>query len=252
MIDVNCYILPNFGEGAKHMEESVAIAKEAENQGVKSIIASPKQMIEEHHFFIPEVIEGVRELNNRLEKEHVKVNILTGQTVPIHGDIIEMIDADELLFLNNTKYMLMDLPENHLPQYTSKVIYDLQLRGYQPIIAHPEKYGWVEEEPNAIYELVKAGALIQVCSSSVIGAHGKRIEKLSKKLIEHNLVHLVASEAKDRKHYHYKKALDSIRKEFGHNQEYYFIENGFAVANDEPVIGNEPLRIKVKKIFGLF
>ncbi|WP_186576564.1 tyrosine-protein phosphatase [Aquibacillus kalidii] len=253
MIDINCHILPGLDDGAKHMEESIAMAKEALNQGIDKIIATPTHMDGKYHNFKKEIMIGINELNRRLNEEGIDLEVLPGQKIRINGDLLGSMDKDHLLDLNNgSRYILIDLPYNHVPQYTGQVIFDLQLQGYKPILVHPEKHQQFMEEPNALYELVKNGALVQIASDSVVGKSGKKVQKLTHTLIEANLTHFIGSEAKDHSQFTYKKAISELRKRYGNSIAYYYIENAVLLTQGQTVLGDPPTKVsKRKKIMGI-
>ncbi|WP_226036166.1 tyrosine-protein phosphatase [Aquibacillus saliphilus] len=252
MIDIHSHILPAVDDGAKHMEESLAMAKEAVNQGIDTIIAAPHHMDGRFHNFKMEIMENVKELNERLVKENISVTVLAGQATRINGELINSIEQGNLLPLDETSgYLLLELPTNHVPRYASQLIFDLQIEGYRPIIVHPERNRTLIESPNHLYNLVKNGALTQITAGSLVGQFGKKVQKFSQQLIEADLVHFIATGAKDKGMICLKQAYREINKTYGKSTFNYFIQNADALKEGESVIGHEPHRIKKKKLFGI-
>ncbi|MDL4838948.1 tyrosine protein phosphatase [Aquibacillus sp. LR5S19] len=252
MIDVHCNILPGADDGSRHMEESVAMAKEAINQGIDTVIATPHHMDGKYHNFKHEILKYVKDLNDRLQSEGIPLTVLPGQNIRIYGELLDSFKQDHLLELNeNSGYLMIELPINHIPQYTNQLIFDLQIQGYRPIIVHPELHEQFIDDPNPLYELVKNGALVQIGAGSIIGKNGKKVQKFVHQLINANLAHFLGSEAHDHNNYSFQQAVREVRKKYGNGTVYLFTENALLLIKGETVIADQPTRIKKKKILGL-
>ncbi|MGD6831753.1 tyrosine-protein phosphatase [Sutcliffiella halmapala] len=254
MIDIHCHILPSVDDGAKHMTESIEMARAAVQQGITTIVATPHHNDGKYMNKKEEILEKVEELNSRLKKEAIDLTILPGQECRISGEIIEHYENGEVLTLNNTsKYIFIELPSSQVPLYTEKLVYDLQMKGLIPIIVHPERNAELIETPDKLYQLVKKGACTQVTAASVAGKFGKKIKKFSLDLIEANLVHFIASDAHNIKNRTFvmKEAYDVIGKEFGHDVMYMLMENAELLIEGQTIMKEIPERIKKKKLFGL-
>ncbi|MFE7060662.1 tyrosine-protein phosphatase [Sutcliffiella sp. NPDC057660] len=254
MIDIHCHILPSVDDGAKHMTESIEMARAAVQQGITTIVATPHHNDGKYMNKKEEILEKVEELNSRLKKEEIDLTILPGQECRISGEIIEHYENGEVLTLNNTsKYIFIELPSSQVPLYTEKLVYDLQMKGLIPIIVHPERNAELIESPDKLYQLVKKGACTQVTAASVAGKFGKKIKKFSLDLIEANLVHFIASDAHNIKNrtFMMKEAYDVIRKEFGQDVMYMLMENAELLIEGQTIMKEIPERIKKKKLFGL-
>ncbi|CQR46219.1 Tyrosine-protein phosphatase YwqE [Paraliobacillus sp. PM-2] len=253
MIDIHSHILPNVDHGAKHMQESVKIAQQAAQQGVDTIIATPNHLNGKHHNPKQQIMDQVEKLNNTLIEYNIPVTVLPGQRIRLHGDLIEGLEKDQFLTLRDTsEYLLIDLPSNHLPNYTMQLIYDLQLKGYKPIFSEPTKNVVLQEQLDVLYDLVKKGALIEISAPAVTGQVGKKVQRLTKKMMEHNLVHFIGSGVTNQKEYLLKDAIATIQRSVGREKATQYVENATALIQGKAVIGDEPIRPKKKKILGLF
>ncbi|WP_078378863.1 tyrosine-protein phosphatase [Sutcliffiella halmapala] len=255
MIDIHCHILPNLDDGAKHLTESIEMAHQAVSEGITSIIATPHHQNGKYNNTKEEILQYVEQLNGILQKEMIDLTILPGQETRIYGEILEDYERGEILTLNNSdKYLFIEFPSNHVPRYTQKLLYDIQLQGITPIIVHPERNSEIIENPGILYELVKKGACTQVTATSLVGGFGKNIKKFSFELIEANLTHFIASDAhglKTRK-FNMREAFALVEKQFGFNKQYMFMENAQYLVNGEGLMIEPPERIKKKKFLGLF
>lgn len=254
MIDIHCHILPGIDDGAANLEDSLKMAKQAVSDGITKIIATPHHKNGKYENVKHDILSQVAELNRVFASENIQLTILPGQEVRIFGELLQQYKEDQILTLNNTgKYIFIEFPSNHVPRYTEKILYDIQLNGIKPVIVHPERNQEIIENPNLLYQFVKKGAFTQVTASSITGRFGKKIKKFSLDLIEANLTHFVASDAHNTTGRGFKmsEAYHVIEKEFGIDYVYLFRENAEDLVTGKAIFKEEPLRVK-KKIFGLF
>lgn len=108
--------------------------------------------------------------------------------------LVHAVENDMIPLAIRNKYVLINLPNNEIPDSIFKVFYEMQLRGYVPIVAQVERNILFRRNPNILYSIVMRGGLVQINASSLAGANGREIQKLSLKLCKHNLVHLVSSD----------------------------------------------------------
>jgi protein-tyrosine phosphatase len=254
MIDLHCHILPNVDDGPKDLAESVEMAKQAVQQGIKTIIATPHHRNEKYENHGQTIFRQVEEFNRVLKNENLDLTVLPGQETRIFGEMVEGLETSEILPLNQGKYVFVELPSGHVPRYTGQLLFDIQLKGFVPVIVHPERNQEIVENPEVLYQLVKKGALTQVTASSVSGHFGKSIKKFSLQLIEANLTHFVASDAHNTSNRGFKmvEAYDAIAKNFGIEAVYMFRENAELVVLGKSVYREAPERMKRKRILGLF
>lgn len=254
MIDIHCHILPSVDDGAKDISESVAMAREALKEGIDTIIATPHHKNGRYENKKETIIEEVTKLNEVLQEERIPLNILPGQETRIFGELLEDEELIHILPLNQTQYVFVELPSGHVPRYTDRLLFDIQLKGFTPIIVHPERNTEIITNPDILYNLVKKGALTQVTASSVAGYFGKKIQKFSTQLIEANLTHFLASDAHNVNNRTFKlmNALDIVESKFGNDMVYYYTENAELLIEGKNVMREIPERVKVKKFLGIF
>ncbi|MCT2534626.1 tyrosine protein phosphatase [Aquibacillus koreensis] len=255
MIDIHCHIVANIDDGAKNMDESVEMAREAVSQGIDSLIATPHHLNGRYENYKIDIVEHVRLLNDRLVEESIPLKVLPGQETRINGEMINDLEQGHLLPLNETSgYLFVELPSNHVPRYTKQLLFDLQVHGVKPIIVHPERNKELMENPDLLYEFVRDGTLTQVTAASVVGKFGKKIKQFSGQLIESNLTHFIASDAHNTttRGFCMDEAMQFIRDEYGNDMLYYYMENTQLLINGEMIVGDVPEPVKKKKFLGIF
>ena len=195
MIDIHSHILPGVDDGAKTLEEAISMIKVAQENGIKSIFATPHYIEHEGYKDANENIEIFNLLNTTLKKEKINVDIYSGQEIFITPELINLVEEKKVSTLNNSRYVLIELPMYDIPRFDENLIYSLRLKGYVPIIAHPERNRKIVDDPNILYNFIKLGALAQLNLSSLGGYYGEAIKNTAKILVEHNMIHFVGSDA---------------------------------------------------------
>lgn len=254
MIDIHSHILPGVDDGAQTMDDAIAMARVAVKEGIKTIIATPHHKNGSYDNPKSSIIALAARLNDVIKQHDLPLTVLPGQEVRIHGDLLKSLETNELMTLADTSYLLIEFPPDHVPRYAEQLLFELQLKGMIPIIAHPERNMEIVEHPDRLYQLVKRGVLTQLTASSISGHFGKNIKKFSLQLIEANLAHFIASDAHNTttRPFRMREAYNVIDKEFGIDAVYYFQENAELLIRGQAVYREEPKRIKKKKFLGLF
>jgi len=252
MIDIHSHILPNVDDGAENIEESIAMARIYLDNGINKVIATP-HYIEGYENSIKENnVIALEKLKEALDKEGLDLKVYLGNEIYISMDIPSLIKEGKVATLNDSRYVLIEFPMIDMPMYTESVIYELLLKGYIPIIAHPERYSSIIEDPNILYELISKGALAQLNLPSLEGKYGEEIKNTAEILLKYNMIHLVGTDAhsKGRRAPYVKKSLDLLIELVG---ETVFIEitylNPLKVISNEIISPNTPIKYKKPKGF---
>lgn len=192
MIDMHSHILPGIDDGAKNIEESINMLKEAKQAGFTDII-STSHFIEENYNTSKEVREII--INKIKQEIHdIDINIYNGCEAYVSENMQELIKSDILPTINNSRYLLFELPMNNEIIILDKIIYNLKQIGIVPIIAHPERYSYVQDNPNMLIDLIENGVLFQVNYASVIGKYGSKAKKTAEKLLKNNMAHFLGTD----------------------------------------------------------
>ncbi|KOR79805.1 tyrosine protein phosphatase [Bacillus sp. FJAT-21352] len=254
MIDMHCHILPGVDDGSADMKESLGMARKAVEAGITHIFATPHHLNEKYVNVKSNIIDRTVRLNESLQHENISLTIHHGQEVRIHRDIFTSLEKEEILTLDdNNSFLLLELPSGRVPTYTQEVIYELLLKGITPIIVHPERNKQLIENRKLLFELVQEGALTQITSGSIIGNFGKNIQSFSKKIIEHNLAHFIATDAHNigSRGFTLQQAYKTITKGYGIEHTFYFKENAEQLLKNQSPTVEKPVPFK-KKILGIF
>lgn len=255
IIDIHCHILPGIDDGAADFTESLEMAKAAAKEGIKKIIATPHHRNGSYDNYKDEIIHRTKELNDYLQSEQVKVEILPGQETRIYGEMVEDYEKGEILTLAEVStYVFVEFPSGNVPRYTEQLLFDLQMKGVTPVIVHPERNAELIQQPDKLYQFVKNGAATQVTAASVVGYFGKKIQKFTEDLIQANLTHFIASDAHNTttRAFKMEEALEVINAKFGSDILFMLMDNSELIVDGKDIFREIPERVRKKRIFGLF
>lgn len=196
MIDMHSHIVYGIDDGAKSEEMSLKMLTLSKENGVDEIVATPHFMKGRFNYEYQEVIKLVEKLQRLAEENGIDIKIYCGQEVYYSKNLIEYYNEGVIGTINNSKYMLIELPmiEFNIEEVIDS-IYELQIRGITPIIAHPERYKLFIKKPSMINKFISEGYLFQLNSGSVVGDFGKDVKKTAKVFLDHNIYSVVGSDA---------------------------------------------------------
>lgn len=253
MYDIHCHVLPCVDDGPKDISDSIEMCRAAANDGVKMIVATPHYIEGELQTEPSKVLTQVFLLNQELKSEDISLTVVPGMEVYITPNLLKLYNDKKIITLNCKNYILIELPlYNSLPAYLDDVLFNLEIEGVRPVIAHPERCKIINEHPNLIYELIKKDCIIQVNSGSLDGLFGKNAQDTVYKLLEHNMVHAVSSDSHSSqgRTSSLRKSFDVISKKLGKElAEELFISNQYKIIHGESINICEPVRIKKKKFW---
>lgn len=193
-IDLHNHILPGIDDGPRTMNEAVLMARAMVAAGYRMVVATP-------HTFegrpTPILInEYLVELQEELNRQSVSLKLLPGSESHIEPDLAVRLETGAIQTLNNTRYLYIELPFSQpLPPYTEELLFELSIKGYRPIIPHPERAEALLKDKNLIHRLHQAGVLFQLTWGALTGWLGDQALKTARYLISANLAHLFATDA---------------------------------------------------------
>lgn len=196
MIDLHVHILPGLDDGAKNVEEALAMAQRACDDGISAVVATPHVITGLYSNTREVILSAVEHLRGLLQDNEIPLKIFPGAEYHLEPELPERLARGELLTINDTgRYLLVELPAALIPGHTGRVIYELLLQGVVPVIVHPERNAGFVREPSLLYDLISKGALAQVTADSLTGRFGSKAAVTARVLVEHGCAHFIASDA---------------------------------------------------------
>jgi protein-tyrosine phosphatase len=199
-VDIHNHILPGIDDGAKSTKDSVNLINKMKELGVKQFIATPHIM----QAFYPNTDETIGDAYHYL-LEALDSHTLSGITINPAAEYMmdenfETLIEDKNLFTLKGNYVLVEMSYFQPPINLEEIIFKIKMRGYLPVLAHPERYSFYHGNKGYYNKLKKQGCLFQLNLLSLCDHYGKNVEKTASHLIEQNLFDFVGTDAHNEKH----------------------------------------------------
>lgn len=195
MLDLHTHILPRADDGAKDIDEAIEMARQCVENGIDTIVATPHYIEKDNSSSLVDNMFALDSFKKELEEEKIDLNVYLGNEIYVAPDIVDKLKGKRISTLNNSRYVLMEMPMFDIPIYMENVIYELLIKGYVPIIAHPERNAKIIESPNILYEFISKGALAQLNLPSLEGRYGEKVKRTAEIFITHRMIHFVGTDA---------------------------------------------------------
>jgi len=194
-VDIHCHLLPGIDDGARDLNESLAMARLAVADGISTVICTPHQGGNYCCNRGAVIRRAVAQLQTALEEAEIPLEVLPGADVRIDSDLVSQLMSGEIVSLgDHRRYVLLELPhELYLPLESLHA--NLKAVGVTGILSHPERNQGIMDRPDLVRPLVESGVLMQITAGSLVGTFGARIQKLSVDLLRKGLVHFISTDA---------------------------------------------------------
>lgn len=193
MIDLHCHILPAMDDGPSDIATSVGMARMAVDDGITLIAATPHYRYGQSPT-IGEIQAVVRVLAERIDQEGIPVKLLSGADIRLTYELFEALECRAIPTIGNTRYFLIELPDL-IPPHLDDFILEAMLKGYVPVVTHPERNYTLLSSAEKMGEMRKTGALFQLTAMSITGEFGPHTRRCCQTLLKKGYVDFVASDA---------------------------------------------------------
>ena len=199
MIDIHTHILPGVDDGAGTIRDALQLIRQAAEGGTREIILTP-HCAPSYGFFNyndERLEEKFERLCEAVYRERIPVLLHPGMEV-LYEDREEFLEhAKDYASLCASRYLLVEYYFDASPDIFLEGIRTVRECGYIPVVAHPERYGYVKTDPAIVKEGRGLGARFQVNKGSLSGAHGAQAQKCANSLLDMDVVDFIASDAHD-------------------------------------------------------
>lgn len=238
---MHCHIVPYTDDGAQDLESSIAMGKAAQEAGYNAVIATSHYIIHDIENDYTEFRKNIEKLNEVYKENGIDIKVYNGNEIFFTNDIVSLLKDKKVSSLGDTKYVLFEFPlfNQIVPMNAYDEINELQNAGYIPILAHPERYMFVQKDVNALIPLIEAGVLLQSNIGSAYGKYGKKVQKTLKTMLKRGMVHFLATDSHNTHTYEKMElAMKKIRKWNKSDERLEII-----LSNPERIINNEKIDI---------
>ena len=213
-VDMHSHLLPGIDDGAKDLDTSIALIQKMSSYGIKNFITTP-HVLGDMYPNTPEIIKSkLNEVREALQKRNITdITIDAAAEYMLDEQFSLLLEKNDILTLKDN-YILVEMSYFNPPLNIFNILFEIQLKGYKPILAHPERYNFYHNDFEKFYKLKNAGCLFQLNLLSVSEYYGKNIQKISKKLLNLGMYDFVGTDLHNTKHLkHLESLLTDTNKE---------------------------------------
>ena len=222
-IDIHSHVLPGIDDGAQNTEDSIYLISEMQKMGFLHVIATP------HIFsgFWDNTKIGIENVLEQtlptLSKNNITIPVRAASEYLMDDHFVSLFQKKEILTLKDN-YVLVEMSYLNPPIHLYNIIFDLQVAGYIPVLAHPERYNFYHKNFDEYKKLKNAGCLFQLNLLSIVGYYGKDVTESAQKLLQNGFIDFVGSDVHHKKHIEWfdKKVLikdvQPLKNAFSNNQ----------------------------------
>jgi protein-tyrosine phosphatase len=196
VIDLHCHVLPDIDDGPANLEESLQMARAAIDDGIRTIVATPH--VNHRYGSELETIDmRVEELRAALAREELPISLLAGAEIALSR--LPGLDDVQIraLSLGDSSCALVESPYTPVGSLIEESLFDLRIRGFRPLLAHPERCPEFQRDVPRLERLVDSGVACSLSAGSIAGQFGETVRRFAFRLLERELVHNVSSDAHD-------------------------------------------------------
>ncbi|MEE0060820.1 MAG: CpsB/CapC family capsule biosynthesis tyrosine phosphatase [Acutalibacteraceae bacterium] len=244
MTDLHTHILYNVDDGSTSFEMSLKMLELAKQAGTENIVLTPHCIPDMYpnymnDFVVQDVMVGrFEKLRKACIDRKIGVNIYLGMEVYADNNIVNLIRQGAVITINQSRYMLIEFPFETDPMWVGYILSKVQSTGIVPVLAHPERYTYVQQYPYMVHDWVNSGCLIQINRGSIVGRFGEAPKAVAHLLMHDDVVCAVASDAHkpDKRTPFLNDAYSVVEKYFGQRYaQKIFSENPKLIINDRTV-----------------
>ncbi len=217
--DMHSHLIPGIDDGAQDLEQSVELVLALRELGFSKLITTP-HIMSDHYKNTPEIILlGLEELRAELVQRNIDIPIEAAAEYYFDEEFLPKLEKEELLNFGS-KYLLFELSYINYPENFPEAVFKLMVKGYKPVLAHPERYPFWFKDLEGLKKLRMSGLLLQINLNSLAGYYGPEPKIMAEKLIAERMVDFIGTDCHNMRH------VDALKRALFHKSLAKLAEEG--------------------------
>ena len=187
-VDMHSHLIPGIDDGSKSLEESVSMIQRLKGYGLKKIITTPHIMSEYYRNSPETILPGLVTLRDALKEADLQIHVDAAAEYFIDEMLMEKLNNGERLLTLKDNFVLVETGFMSKPLILKEIFFDMEMQGYKPILAHPERYQYLIQDKDFLYELIDRDVFFQINLLSLTGFYSKPIKNFAELLIDEGKV----------------------------------------------------------------
>ena len=191
--DIHSHLIPGIDDGAPDMEASINMIRRFKELGYSKIVTTPHVMCDYYKNTPEKILKGLDDVRNELVRADIEIEVFAAAEYNLDDGIAELIEKKQILTFGKN-YVLFELPFMSEPPNFQEIVFNFQMAGYKPILAHPERYSFWYDDFEKYEELKSRGIILQMNLLSLTGHYSPQTKKIAEKMVEANLIDAVGTD----------------------------------------------------------
>jgi protein-tyrosine phosphatase len=200
IIDIHSHLLPGLDDGVQSFEEAEEIITRFQKLGYRKLITTPHVMSDFFRNTTEGILSKLGELNQWLISKNIDVEVQAAAEYYLDEELFRKIETDVPLLTFGKNYLLFETNFMTEPLNLKEFIFLATTKGYKPVLAHPERYLYLQSNFSKAEDLLNRGILFQLNISSISGYYSKAAQSIAHKLIDNGWIHLIGSDCHNLQH----------------------------------------------------
>lgn len=209
LVDIHSHLLPGLDDGVKSIEETLYILKTLQGLGYRKVITTPHVMSDHYPNTAEEIIIKLAEVKKALEKSDLKIELEAAAEYYLDEHLIASLSDNKKLLTFHGNYLLFETSFLNKPAFLEEAVFNMNTSGYQPVLAHPERYVYLQSNKQLLQQLKNMNVLFQVNLLSLFGYYSTEIRKHAISLLKTGFVDFIGTDC------HNALQADEIAKNIG-------------------------------------
>lgn len=192
-VDIHSHLIPGIDDGARTMDESIAMLAKFESLGYKKVITTPHIMSEVYPNNSERIREGLDKVRENASQVGLSIEIDAAAEY-YFDETLEFRVKEKNFMTFGDGFVLIEFAFHHAPMFEDKLFFDMQMAGYKPVLAHFERYLYYLGSTERALELREKGVKIQMNLNSLTGHYGNEVRKQAERLIDAELIDFVGTD----------------------------------------------------------
>lgn len=212
-VDIHSHLLPGIDDGAKDIQQSIDLIQKMASYGIKNFITTPHVLGDVYPNSSETIKIKLQEVKEALHHNNISdINIEAAAEYMMDEQFSALLEKGDILTLKDT-YILVEMSYFSPPINLFEILFQIQLKGYKPVLAHPERYNSYHNNFEMYYKLKKAGCLFQLNLLSLTPQYGESVTKTADRLLKENLYDFVGTDTHHKNHLHLLKSISTKKNQ---------------------------------------
>lgn len=191
--DIHSHLVPAIDDGSKSIEDSLKMIAELNQLGYRKLITTPHIMGDAYRNTPETILGGLSDVQKALKSDNSAVEMAAAAEYYLDADFEKKLDNEKLLTFGKN-YLLFEVSYMNPPDNLYHIIFKMQLQGYKPVLAHPERYNFWHPEFEKYEGFIDKGVLLQLNINSLTGYYSMATKKIAEEMIERKMISFLGTD----------------------------------------------------------